>query len=163
MNPVGKTVFLWGLICLILFSLLQNNFLGFSGMAVSYAATAFLIIGLAAMFKFTPNAWKNSLVRIWFAVIVIGTLITLAYQSSRVNASGWGVLGTSVGIWLLLLGAGFTITGWKRISSFFYGSAACCFLLLLSLHMGIPFLKDYPFLITGIISGIPVMYYGWKS
>ncbi|MEK6902750.1 MAG: hypothetical protein AABX02_04155, partial [archaeon] len=71
MDGIHKSIFLWGLICLVGFGMYQ----GIVDMRVFpplVVWSVLVVVGIAGMVLWVPNWMKNKVVHVWLAVNILG-------------------------------------------------------------------------------------------
>ena len=151
-DPVSRSIFLWGLICLLGFGLFQ--FWGTAPLEAIFGVWIVLAaVGIGAMFYWIKNAWKDSIVKVWTGLIVLGLAVTLYYWLGSVYALQAHFGST----WLVVMGLGFAYTAWKTKSKV-YWTAVALHAILLGLILGnVPFFGTYQTVFIGLVSGVPCL------
>ena len=158
MDGIHKSIFLWGLICLVGFGMYQ----GIVDMRVFpplVVWSVLVVVGIAGMVLWVPNWMKNKVVHVWLAVNILG----MAYHWLAMLGMAPIAITSPWAYWAFLMALGFIGTGYFWKSNFYYGvgvlNAIAFVLLMFTPNM----VGMYPNALLAIVSGIPLMYDGLKG
>ncbi len=150
LDGVSKSILLWGVICLFGFGLFQ--FWGTATLETIFGVWIVLAaIGIGAMFKWVKNAWKDSIVKVWTVLIVLGLALTIYYWLGSVYALQAHFGST----WLVVMGLGFAYTAWKTKSKVYWAAVGLHAVLLGLILSGVGFFSLYQTGLIGLVSGVP--------
>lgn len=159
MDGIHKSIFLWGLICLVGFGVYQYMLMdpGFPQPMILWSVLT--VIGVAAMALWVPHWQKNKVVQVWIVVTVLGMLYHWAFALKMLPA----VIPNAWAYWAIVMAIGFVLTGhfWK--SNFYYGVGVLNAIVFLMIMFTPALVGMYASALLAIVSGIPMMYDGLKG
>jgi hypothetical protein len=160
MNHIGKTIFLWGLICFFGYGLYQFFLTDRNFPQPLVLWSALVIIGVIATLKWIPNPLKLDVVKVWLVIAILG----MAYHwaaSMRLVPLFFGAWG----FWALLSAIGFLATGytWKAREKFYYGVGVLNVIAFAIIAFAPSVIGMYASALLAIVSGVPLLYDGWRT
>ncbi len=160
MNHIGKSIFLWGLICFIGYGVYQFLLMDPNFPQPMILWTVLTIIGVVAMLKWMPNAMKLDVVKVWIIVAVLGMIYHWLAVMKIVP-----LFFTAWGFWALLMAIGFLATGytWKAREKFYYGVGVLNAIVFLAIAFMPSLIGTYGSAVLAIVSGVPLLYDGWRT
>lgn len=160
MNGIDRSIFLWGLICLIGFGVYQF-FLGnpsFPNPLILWSVL--VVIGVAAMVVWVSNWMKNKVVHVWLVINIVGMLYHWGFANRMIPA----LLPNAWAYWALLMAIGFILTGHFWANKHFWYGVGVLNLIAFALIFFMPTTVGmYSSALLAITSGVPTMYAGLKG
>jgi hypothetical protein len=159
MDGIHKSIFLWGLICLVGFGVYQFTLMDPAFPKPLPVWTALVIIGIIGMIKWVPDWQKSAVVHVWLGVNVIG----IAYHWAFANKILPAIIPSPWAYWALIMAIGFVLTAYYWKDNFWYYVGGLNFLFFVVVFFMPQTLGTYASAGLAIVGGIPTMYYGWTG
>ncbi len=160
MDGIHKSIFLWGLICLVGYGAYHFPSFGKDIMQPMPFWTVLTVIGVIGMLKWVPNWKKNKVVHVWLVVGVLGMLYHWAFFTQMVSAlipSPWAY-------WALLQSIGFVLTGYFWVNkNFWYGLGVLQALVFVACFAFANMVGMNQSIVLALTSGLPLMYHAYTS
>ncbi len=159
MDGIQKSIFLWGLICLVGFGVYQFFLAEPSFPQPLVLWSVLSIIGIVAMAKWVPKWLENKVVHVWLVVVVLGMIYHWLFANQILPA----VIPSPWAYWAILMAIGFVATAYYWKSNFWYYVGGLNFVAFLVMQFSPALLGNYQSGVLAIVSGIPTMWDGWKG
>ena len=155
MDGISKSIFLWGVICLLGFGVYHFSLFDPNFPKPLPLWSVLTVIGIAAMVLWVPAWSKNKIVLAWIVITVVGMLYHWAAMSRLVP-----MFLQPGAYWALLMTIGFAATAFFNIpihKKFWWGVTVLNGILFLSLTFAGRDIGSYSLLLLAIFSGVPLM------
>lgn len=160
MNGINKSIFLWGLICLLGYGIYQFLLMDKAFPQPLPVWSVLTVIGVVAMFAWVPNWKKNNVVRVWLVIGVGGMLYHLAFANKILPA----IIPSAWAYWALLQTIGFILTGYFWVNkNFWYALGVLNALVFIAVFAFPNMVGSYASALLALTSGLPLMYHAWTS
>lgn len=160
MNGINKSIFLWGLICLIGYGVYHFPWFGMNIMQPMPFWTILTVIGVVAMWKWVPNWKANKVFWVWAVIGVVGMVYHWAFFTQKVPAlipSAWAY-------WALLQAIGFLLTGYYWVNkNFWYGLGVLQALVFVACFAFANEIGMNQSILLALTTGLPLMYHAYTS
>ncbi|GEM_PF-4497261 len=158
MQNISKALLLWGTICLVGFGIFEFAQTDLPTFLASWGML--LVIGIAGLFAWVPGVQRKSFVLSWTVIVVIGLGISAAWLSGALPPGG--IPFPFFSLWLVLLAAGFFLTGFRTHEKAWAGIGILNLLVLAGVLFSFPPVVEHVAGLMALVNGVPSILMAFK-